>query len=89
MEKILNNILDFYKSDPLYDDTENLLENVYFQAINDCLQKSYEWATKQKEFKGLSDEQREYIFFEALYDFWRKEIHQIIDNENYVNNLPF
>ena len=48
MEKQLNKILDFYKSDPLYDNKENILENVYFQAINDCLQKSYEWATKQK-----------------------------------------
>jgi len=87
MERQLNKILDFYKSDPLYDSAENILENVYFQAINDCLGKCYEWATKQKEFKGLSDIQREYIFYEALYDFWRKEIHQIINNENYIKNL--
>ena len=84
---ILNSILAHYKQDENYNEPWNLLENVYFQAIDTLLHNCYQWAEKQKDFESLSDEQKEYIFFEALYDFWRKEIHQMIDNENYIKNL--
>lgn len=87
MENILNKALEYYKSDPNYNEAGNLLENVYFRAIEECLGQCYERAKNQKDFDSLSDIQKEYTFYEALYDFWRKEIHQIIDNENFINNI--
>lgn len=85
--EILDSILAQYKADPNYNEPDNLLENMYFQAISTLLSNCYQWAKDQKDFESLSDIQKEYIFYEALYDFWRKEIHQIIDNENYIKNL--
>ena len=85
--EILYSILEYYKKDVNYDEPWNLLENVYFQALEVLFHNCYQWAEKQKDFESLSDEQKEYIFYEALYDFWRKEIHQMLDNENYIKNL--